>query len=92
MAEACLLAYVFQYLLLSFSDSHAYRRAARLLGLILAAPIKYVDCLCRSRRSAYDVAAGVYFFGCKRDEPISDRDMMRLYRGGGMSHLSKCHN
>lgn len=36
-------AYVFQYLLLSFSDSRVYRRAARLLGLILATPIKYVD-------------------------------------------------
>jgi SAM-dependent methyltransferase len=76
-------AYVFQYLILSFSDNRVYRRVARLLGLILGVPIKYVDYICRSRRSAYDVAAGNYFFGRKRDEPISDRDMIALYRGGG---------
>jgi len=76
------IAWSVQYLLLSFSDRRWYRRISRLLGLIMTFPLKYLDYLASDTRSAYDAAGGFYFLGQRRDAPISDRDLIKLYRGG----------
>lgn len=73
--------YVFQHLLLCISDAHWYRRVAKLAGIISSALIKQVDRIVGRRRGAYDAAAGTFFFGRKRRVPISDRNIIQLYRG-----------
>jgi len=59
----------------------SFHGAARLLGLLAAVPLKQMDRLYRGRAGAYDAAAGVFFYGRKRETPISDKDLLRLYRG-----------
>jgi SAM-dependent methyltransferase len=79
------LAWSIQYALVSFSDHPLYRRLARLAGLLLTVPIKYLDLPARKHKGAYDSAGGFFFFGRKREAPISDRDLIGLFRGGAGS-------
>ena len=74
-------AFALSYLLLSISDNRWYRRFARLVGLVLSLLIKQLDHFVGRTRGAYDAAGGTFFFGRKRGSPISDRDMIKLYRG-----------
>jgi len=69
-------------LLLSLSDRRAWRLVAGLIGLVLTLPLKYLDYATRHTRSAIDGASGVFFFGQKQANAISDREMIGLYRGG----------
>jgi SAM-dependent methyltransferase len=70
-------------LLASFSDARIYRAGANLVGLLVGIPLKFLDYLTRRNIGALDGAAGVYFYGAKQERPISDRDMISLYRGRG---------
>jgi SAM-dependent methyltransferase len=75
-------AWAFRSLLLSLSSNKAYRRIANLLGLLVSVPMKYLDYFTRHHRAALDGAGGVYFFGRKQESAISDRALIKLYRGG----------
>ncbi len=70
-----------QSLLLSFSDNRNYRRIMRALSILLLFPLRLLDLLSRKSKTCYDSAGGTYFLGRKRATPISDRDMIALYRG-----------
>jgi Methyltransferase domain len=74
-------AYLLPHLLVGLSDARPYWRVAKLVGLLAAFPIKQVDRWILKRRSAYDASAGTYFYGRKRAAPISDREVLRMYRG-----------
>lgn len=82
LGPASVLASSIRSLLVSLSANKMYRRLANLSGLILAIPIKYVDYIARKNPAALDGAGGVYFFGRKENNAISDRELIRLYRGG----------
>ncbi len=71
-----------RYFLLSFGDSHQYRRVMRGIGLVLTAPLRWADLFFRHRRGAWDAAGATWFFGRKRATPISDRDILAQYKGG----------
>ena len=75
-------AWVGQHLLCSLSDNKHYRRLAKLAGLLITLPLKYLDYLTCRQQSAFDAAGGVYFLGRRREDPISDRHLIGLYRGG----------
>jgi SAM-dependent methyltransferase len=75
-------AWVGQHLLVSLSDNRHYRRLAKLAGLLLTLPLKYLDYLACRQQSALDAAGGVYFLGQRREDPIADRHLIGLYRGG----------
>jgi hypothetical protein len=49
--------------------------------MLLTVPIKYLDRILTRREAAFDAAGGVYFFGTKADQPISDRELLKFYRG-----------
>ena len=69
------------YFLLSFSDSARYRRVMRAAGVILTLPLRWSDLLFRDKRGAWDAVGGCRFFGRRRETPLSDREILRAYRG-----------
>jgi SAM-dependent methyltransferase/uncharacterized protein YbaR (Trm112 family) len=82
LGPAAVLAWSLRSLLSSFSANKTYRRIANLAGLVITFPLKYLDYLTRRNAAAIDGAGGVYFFGRKQETTISDRDLIKLYRGG----------
>lgn len=82
LGPASVLAWSIRSLLISLSANKMYRRLANLSGLILTFPLKYIDYIARKNPAAIDGAGGVYFFGRKQDAAISDRQLIKLYRGG----------
>ncbi len=74
-------AWAIEYFLLSFSDSVDVRRYLRTIGMVVTVPFKFADRLLQHKEGALDAAGGLFFYGKKRAEPISDRELMRLYRG-----------
>lgn len=82
LGPASVLAWSIRSLLISLSANKMYRRLANLSGLILTFPLKYIDYIARKNPAAIDGAGGVFFFGRKQDAAISDRELIKLYRGG----------
>lgn len=76
------LAWAIRYFMASMSDRPTARKLLSLIGLMISLPIKYCDVFFRNSESAMDAAGGVYFFGSKRSEAVSDRDILLQYRGG----------
>lgn len=69
-------------LLLCVSDVKVCRSLMNLAGILVSVPLKLLDHLTKHRKSALDGAGGVYFFGQKQSVPLSDRELIRRYRGG----------
>jgi SAM-dependent methyltransferase len=76
------LAWSFRCFLTSLTDNRPLQSALSLMALILSIPLKYADYMTRKHTSSLDAAAGVFFFGPKAVQPIPDREIIRLYRGG----------
>lgn len=72
----------FRYAIASVTDNSATRKWLKLFGLLITYPLRWLDYLSRSNISAYDSASGFYFFGKLANEPISDRELLKLFRGG----------
>lgn len=81
LGPAGALAWSLEYFCLSFFTSPAIRKYVRVGVLLATVPIKYFDRMLASREAALDAAGGVYFFGTKADQPISDRELLKFYRG-----------
>nr|WP_296899104.1 class I SAM-dependent methyltransferase [Thiohalocapsa sp.] len=64
-----------------FATQPRTRSALRTLARFLAFPIKYFDWILARRPSAYDSASSYYFFGRRADTVLSDRELVRTYRG-----------
>lgn len=71
-----------RYAIAATSDQPEFTKWLKLIGLIVTYPFRWVDNLCYGNLSAYDSASGFYFFGSLRKEPISDRELLKAYRGG----------
>jgi len=71
-----------RYALTSVSDRALVRKWLRLVGILLTIPIRWLERMSRGTQGAYDSASGFYFFGRLRTQPISDREILRFYRGG----------
>jgi SAM-dependent methyltransferase/uncharacterized protein YbaR (Trm112 family) len=75
------LAWSWQYFLTSFARGNRARTLAKALARLTAWPLKYCDgYLCR-QPGAYDAASGFYFLGRRSDARLSDRELVKLYRG-----------
>lgn len=79
---AAVAASALRSLLLSFSETKNWRRIINLCGAIISVPIKFLDHFVKNSNTALDGAGGFYFFGRKSSDPLPDRDLIRLYRGG----------
>jgi SAM-dependent methyltransferase len=76
------LAWSGKFFLTSFARGKATRAALSGLGRVAFFWLKYFDHLLVRRDAAFDAAGSFYFLGEKSDETLSDRDLIRSYRGG----------
>lgn len=75
-------ALALRYALTSLSNRPAWRKWLRLAGMLLAFPLRGLDRLAFGSPGAYDSASAFYFYGSLADRPITDRELLALYRGG----------
>jgi SAM-dependent methyltransferase len=75
------LAWAYQYFLTSFVTARILRSVARTLARFTSFHLKYFDPFLAGRAGAYDAASGFYLLGRKAELPLSDRELLRLYRG-----------
>ncbi len=75
------LAWSWQYFLMSFPRSPRGRTLAKAAARLTAFPLKYCDRWLANRSAAFDAASGFYFLGRRSSEAISDRALIRQYRG-----------
>lgn len=64
------------------SSRPAVIKILKLIGLLITYPFRWIDHLTWAKLGAYDSASAFYFFGTLRPQPISDRDILKYYRGG----------
>ena len=77
------LAWSYQYFLMSFTKSRKVRKFLHLFTGLTSFFLKYFDYFLINKVGALDAASGLYFIGRKAHEPLSDRDLIRGYRGAG---------
>jgi SAM-dependent methyltransferase len=71
-----------RYAIASLSDSAMLRKWLKLIGMLLAYPLRWLDYACHGKAAAYDSASAFYFFGRLAAKPLPDRELLALYRGG----------
>ncbi|MEO8140631.1 MAG: methyltransferase domain-containing protein [Gemmatimonadota bacterium] len=75
------LAWAWQYFLLSLTARRLPRALLRGVAALTAFPLKYLDFLLIDTPGTLDGASGVYFLGRKSETVLSDRVLVRGYRG-----------
>lgn len=75
------LAWSYKYFLLSFTKNPFMRKVLKLFAHLTSFCLKYFDYLLSRRKEAYDAASGFYFLGEKTDKTLSDRELIKLYKG-----------
>jgi len=75
------LAWSYQYFLLSFTTSRILRTLLIVFARLTSFYLKYFDYYLINRPGAFDAASGYYFLGRKSEQVLSDRALIRLYRG-----------
>jgi hypothetical protein len=80
------LTWSLEYFRLSFFTKQAVRRYVRVGVMVATVPIKYFDRILARCEGALDAASGVYFFGIKADQPISNRELLKFYRGSDVTY------
>ena len=77
------LAWSYQYFLLSFSTSRRWRAVIHLFAGLTSFYLKYVDHYLIDKPGTLDAASSFYFMGRKSGRDLSDRKLIKLYRGAG---------
>lgn len=75
------LAWSYQSFLLSFTQSRLLRKFILLFVRITAFPLKYFDYFLIDKIGTLDAASGYYFMGKKSNYILSDKDLLKLYKG-----------
>ena len=75
------LAWSIERFVSGFARTATMRSILRTLARMIAFPFTYFDPVLARRPAAYDNASAYYFFGSKRDGVLSDRELVRHYRG-----------
>lgn len=76
------LAWSFEYFLISFSGRRrALRNALSAVSRLLTFFLKYVDAAVIDSPPTLDGASGFYFWGRKSERTVSDRELIKKYRG-----------
>jgi len=75
------LAWAYRYFLLSFARSKLLRAFLTVFSSLTAFYFKYFDHFLINKPGALDAASGYYFIGERSDRILSDRELIRLYRG-----------
>jgi hypothetical protein len=75
------LAWSYKYFLLSFASSKALTRLIMIFAHLTSFYLKYFDYYLIHKAGTLDAASGFYFMGRKGGQALSDRDLIKLYRG-----------
>jgi uncharacterized protein YbaR (Trm112 family)/SAM-dependent methyltransferase len=77
------LAWSYQYFLTSFATSRFLSALARIFANLTSFHLKYFDRYLINKPGTLDAASGYYFMGRKAEQVLSDRDLLKLYKGAG---------
>lgn len=75
------LTWSYRYFLLSCVDSRFGTRLMRLIAKLTSFWLKYLDRVLIDRSAALDAASSTYFIGRRSRSVLSDREIVRAYRG-----------
>lgn len=75
------LAWSWQYFLLSFTANRKARQALRVFARLTAFWWKYFDFILVDKPGGLDAAAGFFYMGRKSDKTLTDRELIKTYRG-----------
>jgi uncharacterized protein YbaR (Trm112 family) len=75
------LAWSYEYFLLGFATSKTLRSLIRTFARLSGFFLKYFDYFLINKPGAMDGATGYYFMGRKSDQVLSDRELIKLYKG-----------
>ena len=75
------LAWSYRYFLMSLVRSKRGRSVASAFASLTSFWLPYLDGLLIERSAALDTASGCYFLGRRSEQSLSDRDLIKLYRG-----------
>jgi len=75
------LAWSYQHFLYSVVTARPLRRLMTVVGRASAFWLKYLDPALIRRPAALDAASGYYFLGRRSERTLSDREVIRTYRG-----------
>lgn len=75
------LGWSIEYFVNSFFDNKYIRFALRKIVSLLFFWLKYLDYFIKETKGTYNGASGFYFIGSKSENVLSDRELVKLYRG-----------
>jgi len=75
------LAWSYQYFLLSFTQSKLLRKITMGFAQLTSFFLKYFDYYLINKPGALDAASGYYFMGQKSNVVLSDKELIKLYKG-----------
>jgi hypothetical protein len=75
------LAWSYQYFLLSFARTPIMRGLLRAFAVVTSFYLKYADYYLIKTPASIDAASGFFFMGCKQGTVLTDRDLIRYYKG-----------
>lgn len=75
------LAWSYSYFLLSFTKSKFLRILLRIFARFTSFYLTYFDEFLIDKAGTLDAASGYYFMGRKSDSILSDRELIKLYKG-----------
>jgi len=75
------LAWSYTYFLRSFATKHRMSRLLIYFGQFTSFFLKYFDYFLVDKPGSYDAASGLFFMGTKSSEALSDRDLIKQFKG-----------
>jgi hypothetical protein len=75
------LAWSYTYFLRSFASSPIINICLTLLGRMTSFFLKYFDYYLIEKPGAYDAASGFFFIGKKSNTKLSDKDLIKQFKG-----------
>lgn len=75
------LAWAYRYFLLSFTTSSFLRRLIGAFARLTSFFLTYFDYILIDKPGALDAASGYYFVGKKSTQILSDKELIKLYKG-----------
>ena len=75
------LAWAYTYFLKSFAKSTGMRRLLTMFACVTSFFLKYFDYYLVDMPGSYDAASGYFFIGKKQDKCLSDRELIKQFRG-----------
>jgi SAM-dependent methyltransferase len=79
--SAMALAWSYKYFLLSFAKSSFLRRLIGVFAKLTSFYLTYFDYLLIDKPGTLDAASAYYFMGRKSNRILSDKDLLKLYKG-----------